>query len=88
MKAKTMLEIAIEAISEDTLKAFEFNQLFARVEEELKEKWINELVNEENDYEKVQTRKMGELYRLLTVDKRFTRNPDGTWQSTTFEVFN
>ncbi|WP_036453097.1 DNA-directed RNA polymerase subunit delta [Mycoplasma buteonis] len=89
MKTKTMLEIAIETISEDTLKPFTFDQLFEIVEAELKDKWIDTLEDRFSDeqYQKVRTRKMGELYRLLTVDKRFSRNSDGTWQSATYEIY-
>ncbi|VEU70262.1 DNA-directed RNA polymerase subunit delta [Mycoplasmopsis glycophila] len=87
MKNKTMLEIAIEIISEDTEKSFKFMELFEKVEEQLKEKWEKDFVNEDNDYEKIRTKKMGELYRLLTVDRRFSRNSDETWTSSTFEVY-
>ncbi|WP_426461001.1 DNA-directed RNA polymerase subunit delta [Mycoplasma hafezii] len=94
MKTKTMLEIAIAKISENTAKSYTFDELFDAVESELKDKWVHDLgskyedLPEEEAYEKIRTKKLGELYRLLTVDKRFTRNPDGTWISTTYEVFN
>ncbi|QGZ97927.1 hypothetical protein GE118_03940 [Mycoplasma sp. NEAQ87857] len=87
MKTRTMLEIAIDAISEDTKKQFTFDELFHIIEDELKDDWTEKFVNDSTPYEKIQTKKMGELYRLLTVDKRFHRNFDGTWQSKTIEVY-
>lgn len=82
MKSTTMLEIAIDFVSEDYNQSYEFYEIFERVESLLKDSWIEKFVNTENgkDYEKVRELKMGELYRLLTVDKEFSRNMDGTWK--------
>ncbi|VEU76036.1 DNA-directed RNA polymerase subunit delta [Mycoplasmopsis columboralis] len=84
---KTMLDIAIEVISEDTTKKFEFNEIFEVVERELQELWTQKFVSESTPYEKVRERKIGELHTLLTVDRRFERNQDGTWQSKSIEIF-
>ncbi|MBN4083395.1 hypothetical protein JXZ92_00970 [Mycoplasma sp. CSL10137] len=87
MKNKTMLEIAIEVISSDTSRSFTFDEIFQRIEEELREVWIQSYEDDENfTLDKIKEKKMGELYRLLTVDMRFTRNLDGTWISSTTEI--
>ncbi|MCU4706611.1 DNA-directed RNA polymerase subunit delta [Mycoplasma sp. CSL7503-lung] len=87
MKNKTMLEIAIEVISSDTSRSFTFDEIFRRIEEELREVWIQSYEDDENfTLDKIKEKKMGELYRLLTVDMRFTRNLDGTWISSTTEI--
>ncbi|QKT05519.1 DNA-directed RNA polymerase subunit delta [Mycoplasma sp. OR1901] len=89
MKNRTMLEIAIEVISSDTTSSFTFEEIFQKVEEELGEVWAQSYKDDENfTLEKIKEKKMGELYRLLTVDMRFTRNLDGTWISSTTEVNN
>ncbi|WP_036464354.1 DNA-directed RNA polymerase subunit delta [Mycoplasmopsis sturni] len=84
---KTMLDIAIEVISQDTTKSFDFDQIFEVVEDKLKSQWEDKFVTEEKSYEDIRKDKIGELYRLLTVDRRFERNKDGSWKSKTFEVF-
>ncbi|UUM19572.1 MULTISPECIES: DNA-directed RNA polymerase subunit delta [unclassified Mycoplasma] len=84
---RTMLDIAIDEIKKDPLKKFEFNEIFEVVENELKQTWTLNFVSNEIPYEKVRERKIGELYTLLTVDRRFERNSDGTWQSKNAEFF-
>ncbi|WP_025755500.1 DNA-directed RNA polymerase subunit delta [Mycoplasmopsis cricetuli] len=78
---KTMLDIAIEVISQDKEKNYLFNEIFNEVEKQLKEIWTLNLVTEKTNYESIRERKIGELYTLLTVDRRFERNQDGTWKN-------
>ncbi|UUD35858.1 hypothetical protein NPA08_02715 [Mycoplasmopsis citelli] len=84
---KTMLDIAIEVISQDTTQKFTFEEIFEVVENELQQSWTTNFVSEDTPYEKIRERKIGELYTLLTVDRRFERNQDGTWQSKNIEIF-
>ncbi|MGZ9755630.1 DNA-directed RNA polymerase subunit delta [Mycoplasma sp. 394] len=83
MKNTTMLEVAIEKVNSNPLYSFTFAELFDAVEKELKDNWYFRFVKGEPNlpYEKVRETKMGELYRLLTVDKRFHRNIDGSWRA-------
>ncbi|AIA29257.1 hypothetical protein MCFN_00415 [Mycoplasmopsis californica] len=78
---KTMLDIVSEiALKEcDNGVYVEFNTLFEGVEAELKSKWFNEAEEKEVEYEKIRINKLGELYRLLTVDSNFVRNQQGKW---------
>ncbi|VEU75714.1 Uncharacterised protein [Mycoplasmopsis maculosa] len=78
---KTMLDITIEY----TLKHcsdgrhVEFNDIFNEIESQLKEKWEIESRTKNIEYSTIRTNKVGELYRLLTVDSRFQRNAKGLW---------
>lgn len=77
---KTMLDIAIDFVyNKEHESAFEFNEIFDVVEDELRGYWIQNLVNDDLPYVKLREKKIGELYRLLTVDGRFIRNNNGTW---------
>lgn len=77
---RTMLDIAIDFVyKEEHEGAFEFNEIFEVVEDELRGYWIQNLVNDDLPYVKLREKKIGELYRLLTVDGRFIRNNNGTW---------
>ncbi|UWV82506.1 hypothetical protein NW063_01380 [Mycoplasmopsis cynos] len=80
MKNTTMLEVASNLILSQPNNNFTFDEIFNEVEKELKEIWMKRfLVNNPNEtYEKVREKRIGELYRLLTVDKKFLRNEDGT----------
>ncbi|VEU62887.1 DNA-directed RNA polymerase subunit delta [Mycoplasmopsis bovirhinis] len=83
MKNTTMLEVASKFVLDNPNQAFEFYQIFDKVEEELNDLWIKRLLfkSDDNSYEQIRERKMGELYRLLSVDKTFLRNEDGTWSA-------
>ncbi|MBW0602678.1 hypothetical protein MADP07_00401 [Mycoplasma anatis] len=77
---RTMLDIAIDFVyNTEHEGAFDFNEIFDVVEDELRGYWIQNLVNDDLPYVKLRERKIGELYRLLTVDGRFIRNNNGTW---------
>ncbi|QZE12532.1 DNA-directed RNA polymerase subunit delta [Mycoplasma sp. Ms02] len=78
---KTMLDIALSVVCEDATLSFEFDQIFEVVENNLKEHWNNTLVSENQSYDDLRVKKMGELYRLLTVDGRFVRDKDGLWSA-------
>lgn len=84
---RTMLDITIEY----TLKNcsdnnyVEFSDIFNSVENELTLKWHQEAEDKNVPYEQIKMNKIGELYRLLTVDSRFERNSKGLW--TTREGF-
>ncbi|ADE19754.1 DNA-directed RNA polymerase subunit delta [Mycoplasma crocodyli] len=77
---KTMLDLAIEFLSENKDQDYEFDQIFNHVEENLKSSWEANFVSDRNNYEQVRTKKLGELYRLLTVDGSFIRTHEGLWQ--------
>ncbi|TDV24071.1 hypothetical protein BCF59_0015 [Mycoplasmopsis mustelae] len=82
MKNSTMLEITTEIVSSQPGKSFTFNQIFSKVEEQLKDNWFKYVQGSNTlTYDQVRETKMGELHRLLTVDKRFHRNLDGTWKA-------
>ncbi|QNM93966.1 hypothetical protein H9M94_01880 [Mycoplasma sp. Pen4] len=71
MTTKTMLDIAIATVSQDPSKEYSFYDIFDKVEEELKDSWVEKFVTPTTTYDKIRETKMGELHRLLTVDKRF-----------------
>lgn len=76
---KTMLDIALETVNSKVAETYDFEYIFDKVEEQLKSKWENDLVNQDYSYEKIRVKKISELYRLLTVDGRFIHNNDGSW---------
>ncbi|ADR25026.1 DNA-directed RNA polymerase subunit delta [Mycoplasmopsis bovis] len=78
---KTMLDVAIEFLLEKSggSQYMEFNTIFDEVEAQLKSKWEKEATQKELEYSKIRQNKIGELYRLLTVDSRFERNNQGLW---------
>lgn len=82
---KTMIEITLEYMLEkcagDKKKDvyLTFDNIFNHVEKELTEKWKIEAATKEKEYLKIRTNKMGELYRILTLDSRFRRSPEGLW---------
>ncbi|WP_324673000.1 hypothetical protein U5U50_00795 [Mycoplasma sp. 888] len=78
---KTMLEIAYELVSSRPTDEFAFMEIFNTVEDELRYDWEDRFVTMNTPYEKVRERKIGELYRLLTVDKRFNRLANGNWEA-------
>ncbi|MFV8468212.1 DNA-directed RNA polymerase subunit delta [Mycoplasma sp. VS424B] len=80
MSKRTMLEIAINKVNSNPTAEFTFFEIFDAVENELKSDWEERFVTEEKPYEKVRETKMGELHRLLTVDKRFQRTANDKWQ--------
>ncbi|WP_027334920.1 DNA-directed RNA polymerase subunit delta [Mycoplasmopsis felifaucium] len=84
---RTMLDITIDYTLKNCSNNnyVEFNEIFDAVENELRYKWEKEAEEKEVDYSKIRINKIGELYRLLTVDSRFERNSDGLW--TTREGF-
>ncbi|WLP85685.1 DNA-directed RNA polymerase subunit delta [Mycoplasma seminis] len=81
MSNRTMLEIAINKVNQDPTAEFDFFEIFNEVEAELKSDWEERFVSERKPYEKVRESKMGELHRLLTVDKRFQRTANEKWQA-------
>ncbi|WP_406617083.1 DNA-directed RNA polymerase subunit delta [Mycoplasmopsis adleri] len=83
----TMLDLTIEYTLKNCAnnKYVEFNKIFDAVEAQLKYKWEQEAREKNVPYDKIRLNKVGELYRLLTVDSRFERNAAGLW--TTREGF-
>ncbi|CAM9147056.1 DNA-directed RNA polymerase subunit delta [Mycoplasma marinum] len=72
---KTMLDIAYESLQDvekQTLK-----QLYAIVAKELKPRWKEE--QSHLSVPEIEKSKLGELYKLLTVDGRFLRTKEGSW---------
>ncbi|WP_232954214.1 DNA-directed RNA polymerase subunit delta [Mycoplasmopsis phocirhinis] len=57
----------------------EYNFLFDKVEAELRTKWEELALQKGEDYNVIRVNKLGELYRLLTVDSNFIRNSKGQW---------
>ncbi|MBU4690519.1 hypothetical protein KQ874_02320 [Mycoplasma sp. ES3157-GEN-MYC] len=78
---KTMLDVVSQIAYEHCKdgKYVEFNFLFNKVEKELKEKWEVEADEKGKEYDAIRVNKLGELYRLLTVDSNFLRNAKGQW---------
>lgn len=78
---KTMLDIAIDyTLSNCSDGSYvKYDDIFAEVEKNLKERWEDEAQKKEVKYATIRQNKLGELYRLLTVDARFRRNSKGEW---------
>ncbi|WP_029513250.1 DNA-directed RNA polymerase subunit delta [Mycoplasmopsis primatum] len=83
----TMLDVTIEFLlkKSEGQEYVDFNTIFDKVEEQLRLKWEDESNSKKTDYSVIRQNKIGELYRLLTVDSRFKRNAKGLW--TTREGF-
>ncbi|QCZ36495.1 DNA-directed RNA polymerase subunit delta [Mycoplasma nasistruthionis] len=77
---RTMLEIAIEVVNSNTKREYDFHEIFNVVESELEQVWREKFTKNGELYEKVRETKMGELHRLLTVDKRFEYAGNGKWE--------
>ncbi|QDF64786.1 DNA-directed RNA polymerase subunit delta [Mycoplasma nasistruthionis] len=77
---RTMLEIAIEVVNSNTQREYDFHEIFNVVESELEQVWREKFTKNGELYEKVRETKMGELHRLLTVDKRFEYAGNGKWE--------
>ncbi|TQC51497.1 hypothetical protein E1I18_02325 [Mycoplasmopsis mucosicanis] len=78
---KTMLDV-VSKVAYEHCKDYifvDFNFLFDKVEKELIAKWTSEAQEKEISYDKLRVNKLGELYRLLTVDSNFVRNSEGQW---------
>ncbi|WP_406613762.1 hypothetical protein ACJA23_02675 [Mycoplasma corogypsi] len=86
-KVFTMLDIAKNIITKDTSASHQFDDIFAQVEEVLSNTWNEYAFNNQLTYEEVRKRKIGELWRILTVDKTFKRNEHGEWECSSAEVF-
>lgn len=73
---KTIDELFNEKGSEN--RDFSFEEIFEKVESVLSEKWIK---NNPKFLSKelISQNKIGETYKLLTIDGRFIRHEDGTW---------
>ncbi|WP_027120564.1 DNA-directed RNA polymerase subunit delta [Mycoplasmopsis lipofaciens] len=82
---KTMLDIVVEYTLKECSNNYyvEFDKIFNEVETELKNKWMEEADLKGKSYDKIRINKIGELYRLLTVDSRFIRNEEGLWSTRT-----
>lgn len=78
---KTMLDIVSEFAYEQCQNNLfiDFYVLFEKVESELKTKWQIEADEKNKEYSEIRINKLGELYRLLTVDSNFIRNEKGEW---------
>lgn len=63
---------------ENKERVFTFQEIFEKVEQTLKDEW-NKNNNKSLNKEQMTENKMGEIYKLLTIDGRFIRHEDGTW---------
>lgn len=61
-------------------RSFSFDEIYKEVELNLESKWTNKNAKEISK-SKLSENKMGEVYKLLTLDGRFIRHDDGTWSS-------
>lgn len=86
---RTMLDIAVDYGIENCKNStyVPFENFFEVVEKELRNKWELEAEEKEIAYETLRVNKIGELYRLLTVDSRFVRDKNEN-QWTTRMGFN
>ncbi|WP_029512634.1 DNA-directed RNA polymerase subunit delta [Mycoplasmopsis iners] len=80
---KTMLDIILDyaKVHCNGHVFITFDEFFGSVESELKAKWELEAEEKSLSYEQIRLNKIGELYRLLTVDSRFVRNEQGNWST-------
>ncbi|WP_406616095.1 DNA-directed RNA polymerase subunit delta [Mycoplasmopsis hyopharyngis] len=78
---KTIIDVATEVILErcKNYEFIEFNEIFEVVEKELQELWQQKAENAGIEYSKFVQAKMGELYKIMTIDSRFVRNDQGLW---------
>ncbi|MBZ4195284.1 DNA-directed RNA polymerase subunit delta [Mycoplasma tauri] len=83
----TMLDVTIAYLLEKCANNnyLEFDTIFDEVETHFVEKWKKEALDKGLTYDQIRINKIGELYRLLSVDSRFVRNSKGLW--TTREGF-
>ncbi|MGL5205394.1 MAG: DNA-directed RNA polymerase subunit delta [Metamycoplasmataceae bacterium] len=59
-------------------KQFTFQEIFDKVESILSNEWNNNNTRSLNK-EELKEIKMGEIYKLLTLDGSFVRHEDNTW---------
>ncbi|MGP1451541.1 MAG: DNA-directed RNA polymerase subunit delta [Metamycoplasmataceae bacterium] len=78
---KTIIDVAIEVIKEKcaNYEYIEFKEIFDIVESELKDLWLEKAEKQGIDYKDILELKMGELYKIMTLDSRFVRNEEGLW---------
>ncbi|VEU78166.1 DNA-directed RNA polymerase subunit delta [Mycoplasmopsis columbinasalis] len=78
---RTILDIALDYMlaSYSSGKYADFTDIFAFVENELGSKWREEAEEKNVSYETISEAKIGELYRLLTVDSRFLKGESNAW---------
>lgn len=76
---QTMVDIAFEFLK--TREKANFADIFDVIETNFQLKWQEESENNKVDYEDIQIRKRGELYKLLTVDARFKYEQNNNWSA-------
>ncbi|UUD36953.1 Uncharacterised protein [Mycoplasmopsis californica] len=74
---KTMVDIALEHLNAHGEDKFE--NIFVSIKNEFLERWQHESEKNNTPIEETLTKKMGELYKLLTVDAKFTYLGDNRW---------
>ncbi len=72
---RTMLDISYEVLAQTDKQTLK--QIYTAVAKELKPRWKEEQSN--LSVPEIETNKLGELYKLLTVDGRFLRTKEGSW---------
>ncbi len=72
---RTMLDISYEILRETEKQTLK--QIYAVVAKELKPRWKEEQSN--LTVPEIKRIKLGELYKLLTLDGRFLRTKEGSW---------
>ncbi|QSF13489.1 DNA-directed RNA polymerase subunit delta [Mycoplasma sp. Mirounga ES2805-ORL] len=78
---KTIIDILVEYIQENCsqYEYVKFDDIFESVESQLKTKWEKEANDRDLSYEEIRVNKIGETYRLLTVDSRFKGDGNNNW---------
>ncbi|VEU59689.1 DNA-directed RNA polymerase subunit delta [Mesomycoplasma neurolyticum] len=73
-----IINLAVEILQKN--ESLEFYEIFDYVKKHLFSIWSeDEKVRTNSETNALIEKKMGELYKLLTVDRHFIKNNDGTW---------
>ena len=83
METKTTILNTINNLfvaKENKDRFFTFVEIYNEVSSLLEEKWTKDNLKEFSK-SKLTEHKMGEVYKLLTLDGRFIRHDDGTWSN-------
>lgn len=78
---RTIIDIAVDAICAKCSKGeeVEFMEIFNDVENILGGHWKSIAEQKNVDYSQIKENKIGELYKIMTLDARFVRKENGSW---------
>ncbi|MGL5357588.1 MAG: DNA-directed RNA polymerase subunit delta [Metamycoplasmataceae bacterium] len=74
---KTILSVIKEKMG-NTIDEFAFDDIYQEVESQLNNQWKNQFPDLSD--EQIRENKIGETYKILTIDGSFIRTPEGLWR--------